>query len=62
MREELRTTEGVVVIFDRERGEFDRPALPDLTAAIPLREQTRFADATVYALAVPDEHRAAGGY
>ena len=62
MREQLRMTEGVVVIFDRERGEFDRPALPDLKSAIPLREQTRFADATVYALAVPDEHRAAGGY
>jgi hypothetical protein len=62
MREELRTTAGVVVIFDRERGVFDRPALPDIESAIPLREQTRFTDATVYALAVPDEHRAARGY
>jgi hypothetical protein len=62
MREQLQTTEGVVVIFDRERGEFDMPALPDLSRAMPLREQARFADATVYALAAPDGHRVAVGY
>jgi len=62
MREQLQTTQGVVVIFDRERGVFDMPALPDLSRAMPLREQARFADATVYALAAPDEQRVAGGY
>ena len=59
VREELRTTEGVVVIFDRERGEFDMPALPELSRAMPLREQARFADATVYTLEGSDDQHVA---
>ncbi len=59
MRKELLTTDGVVVIFDRERGEFDMPALPELSRAMPLREEARFADATVYTLEGSDAQHVA---
>jgi hypothetical protein len=62
MRERLRATRGVVVIFERDRGEFVMPVLPDLAAAMPLRERARFDDATVYTLAAHDDGAAAGGY
>jgi hypothetical protein len=60
MRERLEATNGVVVIFERDRGEFVMPVLPDLERAMPLREQARFADATVYALAPPGARLARG--
>jgi hypothetical protein len=62
MRERLRETDGVVVIFERSRGKFVMPVLPRLIQSIPLEEQARLGDATVYALAAPYRHAARGGY
>ena len=56
MRERLRATNGVVVIFERDRGEFVMPVLPKLMQAMPLDEKTQLDDATVYALAEDDRH------
>jgi hypothetical protein len=62
MRERLRETDGVVVIFERSRGAFVMPVLPRLIQSIPLEEQARLDDATVYALAAPYRYAARGGY
>ena len=50
MEQRLRSTDGVVVFFGRDRGEFVSPVLPDLERAMPLYETQRFDDAIVYAL------------
>jgi hypothetical protein len=47
----LRSTSGVIVIFERDRGEFVAPVLPQLANAVALEERKRFDDATVYVLA-----------
>ncbi|HEY3516842.1 MAG TPA: hypothetical protein VGL98_07305, partial [Gammaproteobacteria bacterium] len=63
MKRQLRATKGVVVIFDRDRGEFVMPVLPYLLESLPLEEKARLDDATVYVLAEHDFHAAAqGGY
>lgn len=50
MHKRLAATHGVVLIFERDRGAFDVPALPALLEAVPLRETKRLGDATVYSL------------
>ena len=62
MRERLRDTDGVVVIFERSRGQFVAPVLPKLIQSIPLEEQVRLDDATVYTLAAPYRYAARGEY
>lgn len=61
MRRQLWATGGVVVIFERDRGEFDLPVLPQLLKTVPLEEKTRLDDATVYALAETERFAAWGG-
>ncbi|HVJ31336.1 MAG TPA: glycosyltransferase family 39 protein [Gammaproteobacteria bacterium] len=62
MQRRLRATHGVVVIFDRDRGEFVMPVLPHLLEVLPLEEKARLDDATVYVIAEHDLHAAQGGY
>jgi len=62
MQRRLRATHGVVVIFNRDRGEFVMPVLPYLLESLPLEEKTRLGDATVYTIAEHDLHAAQGGY
>ena len=62
MQRQLRATNGVVVIFERDRGEFVMPVLPHLLESLPLEEKARLDDATVYVLAEHDFHAAHRGY
>ena len=62
MQQRLRATRGVVVIFDRDRGEFVMPVLPHLLESMPLEEKARLDDATVYVVAQRELHAAQGGY
>ena len=62
MERHLRATRGVVVIFERDRGEFVMPVLPHLLESLPLEEKARLDDATVYVLAEHDFHAAQRGY
>ena len=62
MRRRLTATNGVIVIFERDRGEFDIPVLPQLKAAMSLDEKAQLDDATVYVLAEQSLHSAAGVY
>jgi len=62
MQRRLRATQGVVVIFERDRGEFVMPVLPDLLESLPLEEKARLDDATVYVVSRHDLHAARGGY
>jgi hypothetical protein len=61
MQRRLRTTQGVVVIFDRDRGKFVMPVLPDLLESLPLEEKAQLDDATVYVVSRHDLHAAQGG-
>ena len=62
MQRRLQATHGVVVIFNRDRGEFDMPDLPHLLEVLPLEEKARLDDATVYVVARQELHAARGGY
>ena len=54
MRERLEDTDGVVVIFERDRGKFVMPVLPDIERAMPIYEHARFEDAALYAVVPRD--------
>jgi hypothetical protein len=51
MQRRLRATDGVVVIFDRDRGAFVMPVLPHLLESLPLEEKARLDDAIGYVVA-----------